>query len=79
MVGGVVCCKIVILWLGCHGNSLDWVSHVPLLCHLCSCRLVCTRLEEVRRREGVPFLLKKKNETSRCRFYRNVIVGDYVY
>lgn len=31
-VGGVVCCKIVILWLGCHGNSMGWVSHVPLLC-----------------------------------------------
>lgn len=25
-----VCCKTVILWLGCHGNSISWVSHVPV-------------------------------------------------
>lgn len=30
MVGGVICCKTVILWLGCHGNSVSWVSHVPV-------------------------------------------------
>lgn len=30
VVGGVICCKTVILWLGCHGNSVSWVSHVPV-------------------------------------------------
>lgn len=29
-MGGVICCKTVILWLGCHGNSVSWVSHVPV-------------------------------------------------
>lgn len=32
VVGVVACCKIVILWLGCHGNSVGMASHVPLLC-----------------------------------------------
>lgn len=31
VVGGVMCCKTVILWLSRHGNSVSWVSHVSVL------------------------------------------------
>lgn len=62
----VVCCKIVILWLGCHGNSMGWVSHVPLLCVIFVAAGWCAQGQ--RRwggRRGVlfcmlPFLLNKK-------------------
>lgn len=29
-MGCVKCCKTVILWRGCHGNSVSWVSRVPV-------------------------------------------------
>lgn len=47
VVGGVMCCKTVILWLGCHGNS---VSMFRTACHPRSCTLAGGR---ARRGRGV--------------------------